>query len=287
MEFLLVAFLALAERVRLDLRVRRAWAGLGVPVPSGAVRVPAPVALAGLDVRRAALRLATLLLAYALWRVYGPAAPKDEYGGLNVLVGQPFLFVGLALVALLGAFGGQDRGNELLEALPRGPRSRVLGTATALAVAAALSYAVVVVARLNRDGTSYDSLLPDGWQLLQVPALVLGGGMLGLLFARFVPGWLAAPLAVVAATTWVIVLSNDDWGTQMLTVLPEWVEWRQDGLVVLEPGSLAWHNGFLLGLCGLGLVAALLRESGRRAALVVAGAVVLAGTAFAGALALP
>ena len=73
----------------------------------------------------------------------------------------------------------------------------------------------------------------------------------------------------------------------MLAPVGEWVEYREDGQVLVEPGSFGWHNAYLLGLCGLGVVASLLREAGRRLALVTAGVGVLAGTVAAGLLALP
>lgn len=285
MELLLVLAVVLVERARLDLPLRRAWARLDAPRPSLAVAVPRPVALAGLQVRTTALRLSTLGLAYVLWRVYWPPS-DDAYSAVNVLMGQPFMFLGLAVLALVAVSGGRDRGDELMAALPGGGRVHVAGWACTLAVAAAAAYAVVLVGLARRAGT-YPGLLPHAWDVAQVPALVLGGGLLGLLAARLLPGLVAAPVAVIAAVAWVVLLSKDSWGLQMVTVLVEWVPYREDGAVGLLPGSVAWHNAFLFGLCALGLVSALLVEAGRRRPLLVAGGLLVPATALAGALALP
>lgn len=288
MEILAIIGLVLVERARLDLHLRRWWARLPVHWPTLPARVPVPVALAGFDARRTALRLTMVGLVYVLWRVYAGAG-SSAYNEVNVLVGRPFLFVGVVLIAALGVAGGRDRSNELIDAMPAGPRPRVLGWAVALGLAAVLSYAVVLAGRWQREGTPYDALLPDAWELAQVPAMILGGGLLGLLAARLVPAWLAAPGAVVLAVTWVGTLSSSpSLGLQMLAVLPDWVTYREDDdLIVFEAGSFGWHNAFLFGLCGLGLVAALLHEPGRRRGLLAAGAALLAGTVAAGALALP
>lgn len=144
-----------------------------------------------------------------------------------------------------------------------------------------------MLSRYGRDEPAYATLLPDLSELAQGPVVLLGGGLLGLLLARLMPGAVAAPVGVVLGIAWVAWLSREGTTTVMLAPMIEWIQYREDDLVVVEPGSLSWHNAYLLGLCGLGLVAALLREPGRRRGLVAAGAVLLAGTAAAGALALP
>ena len=291
MEILAVVALVLLERARLDLLVRRWWARVVTSrvalVPAGsAAAVPVPVALSGLELRRSALRLSTVLVAYFCWRIYWPSTSGRVGDTVNMLIGQPFLFVGLVLCGVLAAISGRDRHEDLFGALPANPRSRVLGWTATLTAVAAVGYLLAVVGMLRRDGT-FVGALPGYWDLAQTPAIVLGGGLLGLLFARLLPGWLAAPVAVVLAMAWVLTLSGSRFDLQMLTVVVEWIEWREDEVVSYLDGSLAWHNAYLFGLCGLGLIAALLREPGPRRGLVVAGSVVFAGTVVAGALALP
>jgi hypothetical protein len=285
MEILAVVALVLLERLRPDLHVRRAWAGLGVPRPALRLRVPVPVALAGLDLRRLALRLTTVLAAYVLWRTFAPPLDPDTYEGLNRLVGFLPAILGLGVLAVVAATAGRDRGQELLDALPASSRSRVWGWAVLLAGAALAEYVLLAVVRFGREEPAYAALLPDAWQLTAGPLMLLGGGLLGLVVARVVSAWAAAPVAVVLGIAGVVALDRE--GTTMLAWAVEWVQYREDGRVVVEPGSFGWHNAYLLGLCALGLVAALLREPGRRRGLIAAGAVALAGTALAGALALP
>ncbi len=67
----------------------------------------------------------------------------------------------------------------------------------------------------------------------------------------------------------------------------ELVQYREDERIVIEPGSFAWHNGYLLGLCAMGVVAVLLCEGGRRRTLLAVGGVLAVATTAAGALALP
>ena len=287
MEIGLAVLLVLFERNRPDLLLRRAWARLPVPRPALPVRVPVPVALAGTDLRRWALRLTTLLVGVWLWVLLVRERPAGAYDGVNHLVGFYLGFIGLGVLAVVAAMAGRDRGDELLAALPGGPRSRVLGWATLLLALALTEYVLLLVSRFGRDEPAYADLLPDAWQLAQGPLMLLGGGLLGLLLARLLPAWVAAPVGVFLGIAWVVVVSTDAAGVPMLGPLVEWIQYHEDGRVVVEPGSLGWHNGFLLGLCGLGLVAALLREPGRRRGLAATGSVLLAGTVAAGLLALP
>ncbi len=287
MEIAALVALVLLERMRPDLPLRRAWAGLAGDRPALPLRVPVPAALAGLDLRRLALRLTTVLVAYVLWRTFAPPLDADPYEGLNRLVGLVPAGIGLGVLAMVAATAGRDRDQELLDALPAAARSRVWGWAVLLGGAALAEYALLVAVRFGRAEPAYPALLPSAWELTAGPLMLLGGGLLGLLVARLVHPWLAAPVAVALGIAGVVLLSADGAGTQMLAPALERIQYHEDGRVVLEPGSFAWHNAYLLGLCALGLTAALLREPGRRRGLVAAAVLSLAGTALAGASALP
>jgi len=288
-EIPLIIGLLLLERLRLDLYLRRWWArvGPGMPAASG-MRVPVPLALAAFDARRLVPRVLTVLVAALVLRSLLVAAPVYTFGGVNQSIGQYWAFAGLLVLVLVASVGGRDRDVEGLAALPCGPRTRVLGTAVILLLAALAVYALSVL-RLHRvSGAGYDNLLPDRWELAQPALLVLGGGLLGLLVARLLPVWAAVPVGAVGAVLWTGVVGGvDNW--PMLAPLLEWVQYddRNPAAVQLQPGSLGWHNAYLLGLCGLGLVAALLREPGRRLGLLVAGVVLTGATVAAAALALP
>lgn len=288
MEAAVLVLVVFIERARPDLVLRRLWARLPLPRPASSLRVPAPVALAGVDIRRLLPRLATALVVYALYRIFLTDPAYSAYESVNRLVGLSLAFLGLAVMAIVAATAARDRGQDLLVALPRGPRTIILGWTLVLTVLAGVVYIFLLVLRYRAGPTAYKDLLPNPWELAQGPLLILGGGLLGLLLARLVPAWVAAPLTVVLGIGWVLVLSGGDTGTTtMLAPVIEWVQYSEGAPVSLEPGSFGWHNAYLLGLCGLGLIAALLREAGRRAALIILGSTILAGTVAAGALAMP
>lgn len=289
MEILLIVGLLLIERLRLDLPVRRWWAR-AVPRPAFALAgsVPVPVALAGFDVRRLVPRVLTVLALALLLRMVTADAPNEAYDGVNQSIGFYWAFLGLAVLVLSATVGGRDRGEESLAALPVGPRPRVCGLALTLVLAALAVYGLAGARLLELRGRSYDALLPGPWELAQPALMVLGGGLLGLLVARLLPVWAAVPVAAVGAIMWTgAVGETARW--VMLAPVVEWVQYDEGNSAarLLQPGSLAWHNGYLLGLCGLGVVAALLRESGPRRSLLIAGVVLTCATVAAAVLALP
>ena len=280
------------EKARPDLKLRRWWRARGVRLPALAGPrvhgVPVPVALAGVDARRLLLRPTTLLVAYVLYRVFSPTLPiVNAYDGVNRLLGFSLAILGLAVMAVVASIGGRDRGAEIVEATPGGERSPLLSWVVLLSAAAVVEYALLVGVRFGRPEPLYGDLLPDAWQLAQGPIMLIGGGLLGLLAARLLPVWVAAPLAVVVGIAWVGTVSGSFDSTTMLAPVIEWVQYREDNRTVVEPGSFGWHNAYLLGLCGLGVVAVLLTAPGRRHALLLAGSAVGIATVVAGALALP
>lgn len=289
MQILLVIGLLLLERLRFDLPVRRWWARVA-PRPAFALAgaVPVPMALTGFDLRRLVPRVLTVLVALLMGRAFLADRPAHAYSGVNQTVGDYWAFIGLFVLILVATVGGRDRDQEVLAAVPAGGRSRIAGWALTLSLAALLAYGLAAVRLRSNAGGSYDALLPNAWELAQVPLLILGGGLLGLLVARLLPVWAAVPLVTVAAVMWTgAVGSQERWA--VLAPMYEWVEYneRDSAAAALLPGSFAWHNAYLAGLCGLGLVAALLREPGRRLALVIAGVALTGATVAAAVLALP
>lgn len=277
----------LFERLRPDLRVRRWWARHAWSPAGRGVAVPVPVALAGVDARRMLLRPSTLFVGYVLWRVFAPALPASAYDGVNRTVGGPLTFLGLFVLVLVATLAGRDRGEELVAATPRGESGPVQSWLALLLAVAVLEYGVLALLRFGRDEPAYGELLPDAWQLAQGPLLLVGGGVLGLLAARWLPGWVAAPMTAVLAVLWVGTLSGTFTSLTMLAPVVEWIQYHEDGRVIVEPGSFGWHNAYLLGLCGLGTVAVLLRVSRQRVRLLAVGAALAVATVAAGALALP
>jgi hypothetical protein len=290
-EISLLVLGVLFEKSRPDLRLRRWWArrahALPMVVGSGIHRVPVPLAVAGLDARRLLLRPTAVLAVYVLARFALHPLPADKpYDGVNHLVGFFLAFIGLATLVLVASLAGRDRGVEIIEATPAARRTSVLSWMVLLTVLAVVEYAVLLIVRYARAEPPYGELLPDAWQLSQGPLMLLGGGLLGLVAARLISAWVAAPLLAVLSIAWVGTFSSS-FGITMLAPVIEWIQYHEDSRVVVEPGSFAWHNAYLLGLCGLGIVAALMTAEGRRRWLVVSGSLLAVCTAAAGYLALP
>ena len=290
MEISVLVLGVLFERMRPDLRVRGWWSRHGwSPAFGTGVPVPTPVALAGFDARRLLLRPTTLLLAYVVFRIVLHPFPRGAYDGVNRTIGFAWAFMGVGALVLVASLAGRDRRQEIVAATPAGERAPVSSWVVLLLGAAVVEYAVAALLRYGHTApASYAHLLPDAWQLAQVPIMLLGGGLLGLLGARLLPGWVAAPVLTVLAIAWVGVTSNNVPNGTMLAPVIEWVRYvENDTAVIIEPGSFGWHNGYLLGLCALGIVAALLTTPGRRRVLVPLGALALVATVGSAVLAVP
>ena len=134
------------------------------------------------------------------------------------------------------------------------------------------------------DGMAARTLL----ELLQIPATVLGAGLLGVALAR----WVAFPgvLALVVMALWfghfavATTLSADGavvHGPAWLGLMPTWLFSDQSMAARSPLPQEMWHLVYLAGLALLAGVAALLHAPGRRRPLLLAGAgiAVLTGVA--------
>jgi hypothetical protein len=112
-------------------------------------------------------------------------------------------------------------------------------------------------------------------ELAVIPLCTLGGGLLGVAVARWLP-WRGAALVVVfALIAWVVaVLDRGDlWWTAPWTMSPGY--YHEDGM---GAGSHTWHAFYLLGLSLLAGVAALLRYPSYRRSLLALGVMVWVAT---------
>ena len=112
-------------------------------------------------------------------------------------------------------------------------------------------------------------------ELAVIPLCTLGGGLLGVAVARWLP-WRGAALVVVfALIAWVVaVLDRGDlWWTAPWTMSPGY--YHEDGM---GAGSHAWHAFYLLGLSLLAGVAALLRYPSYRRPLLALGVMLWVAT---------
>ena len=112
-------------------------------------------------------------------------------------------------------------------------------------------------------------------ELAVIPLCTLGGGLLGVAVARWLP-WRGVPLIVVfALIAWVVAVMKhgDLWWTAPWTMSPGYYD-----DVPMTAGSQSWHAVYLLGLGLLAAVAALLRFRSYRRPLLALGAALWIGT---------
>ena len=185
---------------------------------------------------------------------------------------------------LVASSARRSHAESQLAAAPTSAQARTL--ATCAGVLGPTAVAACVAALLwfveHSGGTLADAQGPAG--LAAIPLCTLGGGLLGVAAAHWLP-WRGAPLIVfVAVFAWVVaVLDRSD--------LRWTAPWTMSNAYSSElrplAGSQLWHAAYLLGLCLLAGVAALLRHRSHRSALLAFGAALLVGTIAAGLAQLP
>jgi hypothetical protein len=123
-------------------------------------------------------------------------------------------------------------------------------------------------------------------EYLQLPALVLGAGLLGIAVARWLPQPGALPL--VALLIWlgsigITQMSDSDLvhGRTWFALWPVWAAGVAGELPRQPLEQEMWHLTYLLGLGALAGIAALLRTNGPRRALWTTAAVTVAVTTLA------
>jgi hypothetical protein len=171
-----------------------------------------------------------------------------------------------------------------LAATPTTEQARTLATCLGVLgpTAAAAGVAVVVWLLEHSGGALTGGQSPA--ELAVIPLCVLGGGLLGVAAAGWLP-WRGAPLIVfVAVFAWVVaVLDRGD----LRWTAPWSMTTAYSNELWPGGGSHSWHAVYLLGLALLAGVAALLRHPSYRRPLLMLGAVLLVGTVVAGVAQLP
>jgi hypothetical protein len=201
------------------------------------------------------------------------------------------LYAGLAtyVVAHLVSTSARRSGAESqLAAAPAGERTRIGGLVVGILMGPVAVAAVLLVglAWMGNDVRLESGQSPlNGAQLVQVALMVLGGGVFGVMVAtwlRFPGSLLLGLFALVFVTGWLggDAVAYAEW----LPLLVPFVTASDWFDAVLLTGDVhVWHSVYLLGLCGLAVVAAAVHDPARRLPWVAAGAVVLAVTVVAAA----
>lgn len=252
--------------------------------------------LARLEVRRILLHPITLL-GWAVLAFNLVASLTTDYGPRHAheLVDTLMTFypgVMLILVGNLVATRDHRAGSlETLAALPLRARER-----TAAQLVAALSTAVVglvvvlVVHLLNLGLDRYDGHQEPGvGQLLQGPVSLVGAVALGVMVGRWTTARMAIVLVVVGMVAVNVWLGAQEGTYAYFGPMMGWARWGAyaEAWGGLFGGSPAWRLGYLVGLCVLAGLGAMLTVVRRPQRVVLAGLVVLVATAACGALMLP
>ncbi|MDP9429695.1 MAG: hypothetical protein M3Q47_12820 [Actinomycetota bacterium] len=127
---------------------------------------------------------------------------------------------------------------------------------------------------------------PPLLEVVTVPLSVLGGGLLGVLVARWArfPG--AALLVMVGLVAFHIQLRGDRLLLGAYVEFARWGETTNEWAGVID-GSRAWHAVYLIGLCSMAAIGALLVDARRKLPVLLLGVALTAVTALAGSAQLP
>jgi hypothetical protein len=196
--------------------------------------------------------------------------------------------LGLFAANLLATRDHRSGAGELLAPLPAREHDRTKALCLASVAPAFVALVVVMVFHAVYLATgSYGVVVPGTGLLLQGPATVLGGCLLGVMVGRWVPARGAAVLTVVALVAVNVWTDNGPDARRPFGFMTSWQAWTvplPDGSLSLIAGSPAWHVVYLLALCGLAVCGALLRSASRRSPLLAVGAALAVVAGVAGCL---
>lgn len=216
--------------------------------------------------------------------------PGSGYDGL--LTGPTF-FIGVFTFFAAHLAASRPRRDGCLDQLasfPTRPLSRTAGLCLA-AVAPALLAAglMALVMAWYASGRVDLPVWPSAGELAAGPLTVLGGALLGVLVARWLP-FPTAPVLVMVAVVAVTFVLSDGWGGRysMLSPYTTFSVYVDDGSWGGHTaGSPAWHAIYLAALCGMAAAGALLRDARRPVVPFAAGAALTVLAVVAGTAQLP
>jgi hypothetical protein len=184
----------------------------------------------------------------------------------------PGFFLGLTgLVALHRITRSSQRASDVVGAVPcdEPTRTAALCLASLLPGLLAAVSSVVVLIRwhsdppVGTDGWEYFSLADQVALHVGCVLIAIGGPLLGVAVARWWRWPAATPVVVVGLIAWSILSSVPGtsagvawWHMTAPFVIVTTGDGDSDRLLV-EPGSLWWHDAYLLALCGLAALTAI------------------------------
>jgi hypothetical protein len=174
---------------------------------------------------------------------------------------------------------------EMLAPLPVRLHDRTLALIVASLLPAGLVLALVMTFHALFLLTGFYGRVPGPGLLLQGAVTVWGGCLLGIAVGRWAPVRAASVLLVVVLMAFNVWTEGANPGRRLFGFMTSWLEWSTGSPnkdTPLIAGSPGWHVGYLVSLCLLAAVAALLRTAPRRSGLLVVAAVLCVTATAAG-----
>jgi hypothetical protein len=206
----------------------------------------------------------------------GPGLPaRETVRHLVTVLGLLWLGTATFFAAnLVASSARRAHAESQLAATPTTAQARTLATCLGVLGPTAVATGLAVTLWLvEHAGDTLDRAQGPA-ELAVIPLCTLGGGLLGVAAAAWLP-WRGAPLIVLAALiAWVVAVFDrgDLRWTAPWSMTPEYAD------ELLLPGSHLWHAVYLLGLGVLAAVAALLRHPSHRRPLLALGTALWIGT---------
>jgi hypothetical protein len=258
-----------------------------------ATRAVVPV-LAAHEARRLVTHPVTLIgwgmlafmFAVSAFEISSPVAAFDAISTGTAFYPGIFCVLAAHMVATRDRRAGTD---ELLDAVPATREQRVYGLLIAAWAPALIALVVNVLALRYLIWRDAFVEVPGLGHLLQGPVTVLGGCVLGIMLGLWLPQRVTPVLAMVALVAVSMSLGSRE-AAGLFAPMVSWVDWGPyDGTrwYALESGNPGPHVVYLLGLCGMAAVAALLRATTHRRLAVALGFLSLAVTVWGGMAQLP
>jgi hypothetical protein len=210
------------------------------------------------------------------------------YGTIFVAVAFFAPLIVLFAANLVASSARRSRAEEMLEVTPTSDPRRTLAMCLGIALPLAAAGAIAAGAMALIDSV-YDippnAVLRAG-ELAQLPFILAGAGLLGVLGARWLPFTGGALITFVASTLGAsVVFRRFDSGSW-------WMWWSTSTAYEEAPPAVVagnpWlHAGYLFGLCACAVIAAVYRDRTQWTQLALVGGPILAATLALGWLQLP
>ena len=185
---------------------------------------------------------------------------------------------------LVASSARRSHAESQLAATPLGASARTLAACLGVLAPAAVATGFAVVLWLAQHSIPRLERVQSVVELAAIPLCALGGGLLGVAVARWLP-WRGMPLVVLfALIAWVVAVMDRGglWWTAPWTMSP--VYYGDD---TMGAGSHVWHAVYLFGLGVLAAVAAMLRHREHRPTLLALGGAACVATLAAAWMQLP